>query len=106
MKSAQMLPAITFALASLALAAPAGAAGSKTRGTQSQDLRPTGAPAPAPKRSNQYAVSKVLGKKDQKMVDGATACYIDFVYAGEAPQQTVGRTLRQDWCRHDRPRQA
>ena len=54
-----------------------------------QELRPTGAPAPAPRSSNAFATSKLLGKKDRKMVDGEIACYVDFVYAGEEPQQTV-----------------
>ena len=100
---------LTLALLSLTLAACSGSAtvpeGNETvptlqptqspqpegnaAGEAAQDLRATGAPAPAPKSSDQHAASKVLGKKDEKMVNGKIACYIDFVYAGEEPQQTI-----------------
>lgn len=44
--------------------------------------RSTGAPAPAPKGSNAYAISKILGKKDRTLAKGDRVCEISFVYAG------------------------
>lgn len=74
---------------SLYLSGPASASQPRLPVATAQDLKPTGTPAPGPRASNRFAVSKVLGKKDRKMVGGETACYIDFVYAGEEPQQMV-----------------
>lgn len=45
-------------------------------------LRPTGAPGPAPRSSNRYTVSQVLGKRDRTLVGGDAVCDIRFVYAG------------------------
>ena len=68
---------------------PAEAApGSANGGAVAQAPLP-GAPAAAPASGAQATASKVLGKKDRKMVDGSTACYVDFVYGGEKPQQML-----------------
>lgn len=52
----------------------------------SEKARSTGAPAPAPKRSNAYAVSKILGKKDRTLAKGDRICEISFVYAGRGSE--------------------
>lgn len=46
------------------------------------DLRPTGAPGPAPRGSDRYKVSQVLGKRDRTLQGGDQVCDINFVYAG------------------------
>lgn len=60
-------------------------AGQDAIGSISQSL-PTSAPAPGPKSSDSYAVSKVLGKRDRTLVDGKQVCEVTFVYAGREPE--------------------
>lgn len=45
-------------------------------------LRPTGAPGPAPRASDRYKVSQLLGKRDRTLAGGDKVCDISFVYAG------------------------
>jgi hypothetical protein len=65
---------------------PALPAETNTAGEIVANAQQTGAPAPAPKSSDKYATSQVLGKSDKKMVSGKIACIVNFVYAGQEPQ--------------------
>lgn len=73
--------------ASANMAAPvAEASATPAPAAEANDLRPTGAPAPAPAADATQATSRVIGKQDRTIAGGKRVCAIDFVYAGREPE--------------------